>query len=61
MKEDKKLTCLVCEKTEQEVPLIKLAYKGEELRICPQHMPLLIHEPQKLTGMIEGAENMNPA
>jgi hypothetical protein len=61
MNDDQKKNCLVCGKTENEVPLVKLAFKGEELRICPQHMPLLIHEPQKLTGMIEGIEKINPA
>lgn len=55
------MTCLVCGKTEEEIPLVKLAFKGEELRICPQHLPMLIHEPQKLVGIIEGAENMTPA
>jgi hypothetical protein len=59
--ENKKMTCLVCGKTEEEIPLVKLAFKGEELRICPQHLPMLIHEPQKLVGIIEGAENMTPA
>jgi hypothetical protein len=52
---DKK--CIVCQKDENEIPLVKLAYKGTELRICPQHLPVLIHEPQKLIGIIEGAEN----
>ncbi len=60
MNDTKNLACLVCGKTEEEVPLFKLVYRGEELRICPQHVPLLIHEPQKLVGKVEGAENMNP-
>jgi hypothetical protein len=51
-------TCIACGISEQEVPLIVLAYQGGELRICPQHIPLLIHEPQKLIGKFKGAENM---
>ncbi len=55
--EDAKKTCLVCKKDENEIPLIVMKYKGEELRICPQHIPVLIHNPQNLVGLIEGAEN----
>ncbi|NPA67387.1 MAG: hypothetical protein GXO50_02140 [Chlorobi bacterium] len=50
-------TCIVCKKTEEEVPLIIMKYRGKEIRICPQHVPVLIHDPHKLTGLIEGAEN----
>lgn len=52
-----KKNCILCDKDENEVPLIVLAYKGQELRICPQHVPVLIHDPQKLVGILEGAEN----
>ncbi|MBN2664625.1 MAG: hypothetical protein JXR68_13330 [Bacteroidales bacterium] len=50
-------TCLVCNKTEDEIPLVIMTYKSKEVRICPQHLPLLIHEPHKLAGMIDNAEN----
>jgi len=50
-------TCIVCKKDENEVPLIMMTYKGQDLRICPQHVPVLIHDPQKLVGLVEGAEN----
>lgn len=53
---DKNVTCLVCKKNEDEIPLLIMTYKGEELRICPQHIPLLIHEPHKLVGMIDDAD-----
>lgn len=58
--DDNKKNCIACGISENEVPLIILAYKGEELRVCPQHIPILIHEPQKLVGKLEGAENMIP-
>ena len=54
--ESKKLTCLVCKKTEDEIPLFQLKFKGQELRICPQHVPVLIHNPHELVGKIDGAE-----
>ncbi len=57
MKEDnKELTCLFCKKSEDEIPLFQLKYKGQEFRICPQHVPILIHNPNQLIGMLEGAE-----
>ena len=55
--EKNNLCCLFCEKDENEVPLVQIRYKGNDLRICPQHLPVLIHDPQKLVGKIEGAEN----
>ncbi len=55
--EEKYYGCLVCQRTEEEVPLLIMKYKGQELRICPQHIPILIHEPQKLVGLIDNAEN----
>jgi len=57
MDENKKY-CIACKKTDEEIPIIQMTYKGKELGICPQHIPLLIHEPTKLVGSLEGAENM---
>ncbi len=53
--------CLNCEKTEQEVPLIMLQYKGEQVYICSQCFPNLIHSPAKLTGKLADAEKLQPA
>ena len=54
-------TCLACGRGPNEVPLITLSYRGEERWICPQHLPLLIHDPQRLAGMLPGAEDLSPA
>ncbi len=53
-----KKECLVCHKSDNDIPLVKMEYRGEEIYICPQHIPLLIHEPEKLVGTLEGAENL---
>ena len=50
--------CLVCSRTEQEIPLVQLDFKGSNFWICPQHIPVLIHDPQALVGKLPGAENM---
>lgn len=56
---DKK--CIACEKTEEVIPLIHFDFKGGGYWICPQHLPLLIHKPDQLTGKLPGAENLDPA
>jgi hypothetical protein len=53
--------CLACERSQDEVPLVSLVYRGTAYWICPQHLPLLIHDPAQLAGKIEGAERMEPA
>jgi hypothetical protein len=52
--------CLVCARTSQEVPLLTVHYQGQDYFICPQHFPILIHEPQKLVGLLPGAEKLIP-
>ncbi len=57
---DHETKCLVCEKSVQEVPLIALQYQEKQYWICPQHFPILIHEPAQLVGKLPGAEKLNP-
>ena len=47
--------CLVCDRTEQQVPLIQLQYRGQPYWICPEHLPILIHKPETLAGKLPGA------
>jgi hypothetical protein len=53
--------CLVCRSGSETVPLIAFRFKGSDLWICPQHLPILIHDPGKLTGVLPGAEDLDPA
>ena len=53
--------CLACERDSDVTPLIPLEYRGERLWICPQHLPLLIHDPGRLVGRLAGAEHLRPA
>jgi hypothetical protein len=53
--------CLVCKRGEQETPLVNLDYREQRMWICPQHLPMLIHNPQELAGQLPGAENLKPA
>jgi len=58
MEEHNKKTCLFCNRDTQQVPLVQLEYKGQNYYICPQHIPVLIHDPSQLEGLLPGAENM---
>ncbi|MBN2745695.1 MAG: hypothetical protein JXR34_03140 [Bacteroidales bacterium] len=50
--------CVFCKRDDQQVPLVQLSYQSTAYWICPQHIPILIHEPSKLQGMLPGAEKM---
>lgn len=59
MSDIKKNECVLCGKSDKELPLIKLSYSGGNYFICPEHMPMLIHKPDALIGKLPGAENMD--
>lgn len=50
--------CLVCKKTSNEIPVTKFIYKESKFYICPQHMPVLIHNPQELIGLLPDADKL---
>ena len=53
--------CLFCQRRSDAVPLLTLEYRGAEIRICAQHLPILIHDPGQLIGMLPGAEGLEPS
>lgn len=50
--------CLVCKKSEKEIPVTKFYYRESHFYICPQHLPVLIHNPQELVGLLPGADQL---
>jgi hypothetical protein len=50
--------CLVCDISNQKVPLLKIDFRDQEIYICSQHLPVLIHHPEELVGKLPGAENI---
>lgn len=54
-------TCLACGRDDRETPLVQLRHFGAELFICPQDLPILIHNPIELAGKLRGAERLRPA
>jgi hypothetical protein len=54
-------SCVACQRTQEEIPLIALLFQNKMHHICPQHLPVLIHNPQMLVGKLPGAEGLTPA
>jgi hypothetical protein len=52
--------CLNCGASEQEKPLLTIKYQSNEVYICPQCLPVLIHKPAGLADKLPGAENFGP-
>jgi hypothetical protein len=53
--------CLLCRRSQDVTPLVPLEYRGSRTWICPQHLPVLIHDPSRLVGHLPGAEGLRPA
>ncbi len=55
MKENETIyACLSCGRSEAEVPLLALRFNGDSAWICSQCLPVLIHNPHRLTDKLQG-------
>ncbi len=54
----KERSCLVCQKSENEIPVTQFYYKKQPFHVCVQHIPVLIHNPQELVGLLPDAEQL---
>ena len=52
--------CVNCERTVEQVPLLSLIQRAGPAYICPQCLPILIHEPQQLLSKLPGTEALQP-
>ena len=48
-------TCLSCGRSSDEVALLPLEYRSRQLKVCPQCLPVLIHQPARLESKLPGA------
>ena len=55
---DAQHTCIVCERSSANIPLLLIESQGQQYWICPQHLPILIHRPDELIGRLPGVENL---
>ncbi len=44
-----KVHCLQCQRSDYEVPLVPMRFRGRTVWICAQCLPILIHNPARLT------------
>ncbi len=54
-------TCLACGRDANATPLIALRYRDGSYWICPEHLPVLIHDPARLVGRLPDADRLRPA
>jgi hypothetical protein len=47
--------CLSCERTDDDIPLVSLTYRGTVKYICPECLPTLIHHSERLAAKIVGS------
>ena len=50
--------CLVCKRSSDETPVTNFEYRDKTFYICTQHIPVLIHNPQALVGLLDGADKL---
>jgi len=48
--------CIVCNQSENEIPIIQFKFKKITYHICSQHIPVLIHKAQALETIIPGIQ-----
>jgi Zn-finger protein len=53
-------TCLNCRRSEDQIPLVSMRHSGKQIWICSQCLPVLIHNPQRLVGKLERADQITP-
>lgn len=54
-------TCILCQRDSNTIPLLTFEYRGKSFQICPQHLPVLIHDPGQLADVLPGTENLRPS
>jgi hypothetical protein len=47
-------TCINCNRSEEEVPLISFTFREKSYFVCPGCLPILIHEPHLLADKLPG-------
>lgn len=57
---DPQYVCLNCERTDLEVPILHVTFKGEPVSICTSCLPVMIHKPGNLAAKLPGAEDIGP-
>jgi len=54
-------SCVMCGRGPQDTPVLRFEFRDAAFWICPQHLPVLIHDPSQLVGRLAGAERLAPS
>ncbi|HAQ38678.1 MAG TPA: hypothetical protein DCQ58_09240 [Saprospirales bacterium] len=55
----KEKKCLICQTTDDQLPLLNFDFKGQQYHICSQHIPVLIHQAGTLSSLLPGLEEVD--
>ncbi|MDO8755124.1 MAG: hypothetical protein Q7J80_14595 [Anaerolineales bacterium] len=56
MNKQNEKACLNCDRTDEQIPLITLTFKGGAKYVCAQCFPVLIHKIHLLADKLPGVE-----
>ncbi len=59
-KGEMKVACINCDRTEADIPLLRLQFRDDGFWLCSGCLPTLLHRPEKLVGCLPGAEDIQP-
>lgn len=54
------INCKICGSSEMDIPVVQARYAGDSFWVCSRCLPVLIHKPEQLKGILANAE-MIPA
>ena len=55
------INCKICGSSEMDVPVLQARYAGESFWICSRCLPVLIHKPEQLKGILANADKIPAA
>jgi hypothetical protein len=55
------IICKVCSSSELEIPVVQARYAGESFWVCSRCLPVLIHKPERLAGILQDADKIPAA
>lgn len=59
MSEQKEATCVVCQGTDKEKPIVVFRYQGKESGICTDCLPTMIHRREMIMEKLSGEEKQS--
>lgn len=52
--------CLICGRSETQLPLVAQRYRGQSIWVCTGCMPLVIHHPEEVRDRLEALSGGGP-